>query len=78
MPKKPIISTPVKEAISLAYKEGRGATQIAKDFDVCRDSVYRILNFESKNGDLHRKSKSGRPRKTNYRQERAISRLVLS
>ena len=77
MPKRKIISTPIKETISQLYKQGQSATQLAKDFNVSRRLIYNIIEFEVKNGTLHRKLKTGRPRKLNIRQERALSRLVM-
>ena len=90
MPKKSIISTPIKEAIVRACLSGKKQNIVATDFGVNQSVVSRVLKasflifcivkmvfkLHRLNQDLHRRPKSGRRPKTSDRQQRQLVRLV--
>lgn len=70
------IATPVKEAIVRAKETGQTDRAVANLFGISHQAVSKICRRYRSGIGLHRLPKSGRPRKTNERQERALIRVV--
>jgi transposase len=70
MPKKNIIPTPVKEAIARAKNNNLETKEVAKIFNVSERSVRNIFKRFKEDKGLHRRPKTGRPRKINDPQNR--------
>ena len=66
------MATPVKEAIVKTKSEGQTDRAVAQLFGVNHRTVGRIFKRNQQCGDVSRKAKSGRPRKTTKREERTI------
>ena len=67
MPKAKTIPTPVKKAIVQAKEAGQSNRAVAKLFGISNGAVSTIYNLHLSGNDLHRKSKSSRPRILNSR-----------
>lgn len=66
--------TPIKEAIVRARNEGQKVKAVAQLFQVGTATVERICKRERECGNVSRKAKSGRPRKTAEWHDKAIFR----
>lgn len=78
MPGKRNLDTPTKERIVQARKNGLKEETIKNLFGVSRWTVNRLCERQRFTGNVHRKQKSGRHRKTTPREDRALRRFFNS
>lgn len=76
MPKANIIVTPVKNLIVAAKLEGKTDREVARTFKVAHSVVWKVYSRFCREGNVSRLPKSGRPRKSDERQDQALVRVV--
>ena len=76
MPKTKYLSTHVKLAIVASKELDKTDRDVAKLFNVNQSTVSRVYNRYKKTNAVHRKPKSGRPRKTTEGHDKSIIDLV--
>lgn len=78
MPKTKIFSTDLKTKIVEAYKQGEKLIVIAKNFNMYRGTVSKIIKKFKERGTVQTAFKKGRPRKTSVQTDRLITRISLA
>jgi hypothetical protein len=70
------LNTFQKARIIQASMDGKSQNELVKLFDASKGQVSRLLSKYNKTGNVNRQEGSGRPRKTNAREDRMIMRLL--
>lgn len=78
MPKRKEYSIEMREAVIRALKEGRTQISVSRDFGISRQLVSVWNRHYKVRGDVHNKSRSGRPRKTTIREDKLIRRQSVA
>lgn len=74
MPKTKEYPLEIKKAVIRALKERRTQISISRDYDISRQLVNVWKHCYETRGDVHNKSKPGRPRKTTIKEDKIIKR----
>jgi transposase len=77
-PKFKFLSAEERVRVVVLSEEGYSSTQIAAKVGCNQSTVSRILQKKKVTGDTKDRPRSGRPRKSSYRQDRVLRRTSLS
>ena len=76
MGKSKDLSSDVKTIIIRNYEPGKSYSEIGRNFQLNRSTVYAVVKIYHEQGDIENRPRSGRKKKLDDRDTRKLSRLV--
>lgn len=70
------LSTDLRESIIAAHKNGKSAYEIGRNLSIALSTVQGVINNFKQRGSIEIGKSSGRPKKTNLHNRRALRKII--